>query len=216
MGALTATDNTNFRLQVVVKSNSPSGYVIGTQKSGTGATAAFDGSEHQAGDTIFIVGKYDFTVSPNAATLWINPAVSTLGSGSEPASGFISATTGTDGFTIDRFNLRQNAATGSSSVPAAIQWDELRFGLSWADVTPPVSTAPPSPIELTAFARLPDGAFQFAYSNSDSRTYSVFASTNLVDWRSIGAATQISPGMFQFTDSDATNLVQRFYQLRSQ
>lgn len=195
-----------------VKSNSPSGYVIGTQKSGTGAAPTFDTTEHHAGDTIFVVGKYDFTVVPNAVTLWIDPGSAAFGAVSEPDTGFISATSGTDGFTIDRFNMRQNAITGSSSVPAAIQWDELRFGFSWAVVTP---TAPAWTVKLTDFAKLANGTFQFAYSNSDGRTYSVFASTNLVDWKSIGTATQTSPGWFQFTDLEATNIPHRFYQLRS-
>src|SRR2546421_3653077 len=61
LGALTATDNTSFRLQVVVKSNSPSGYLIGTQKSGAGATTTLDITERQAGETIFLAGRYDFT-----------------------------------------------------------------------------------------------------------------------------------------------------------
>ena len=138
-GSFTATDSTTIRLGVQVKSNSPSGYVLGVQKSGTGATTTFGPTEYHAGDTVFLVGKYDFTVSPNPVTLWINPPASTLGLASEPVGGLL-ATTGTDGFTIDRFNIRQNTA---ASVPAAMQWDELRIGGTWASVTPvPVVTAP--------------------------------------------------------------------------
>src|SRR5205085_1045687 len=121
---------------------SPSGFIFGTQKSGTGATATFDATERHAGDTFFLVGKYDFTAAPNAVALWINPNASSFGAASEPA-GFLAATTGTDGFTIDRFNMRQNVSSGSSSVPASTQWDELRFGFSWADVTP-VAMLPPA------------------------------------------------------------------------
>lgn len=208
-GALAATNNTSFRLQALVKSNSPSGYVIGVQKGGTGSTATFDTTEHHAGDTIFLVGKYDFTVASNSATLWINPNSASLGAPSEPG-GFITATNGPDDFIIDRFNLRQNAATGPSSVPASMQWDELRFGLSWAAVTPPA----PGVVELTTLSKLTNGAFQFAYSNSDGRAYSVLASTNLIDWTAIGAPTQISSGLFQFNDPGATNFPRRFYQLR--
>lgn len=212
-GALCATDNTSFKLGVMIKSNSPSGYVYGVQKSGTGASTTFDTSQHFAGETVFLVGKYDFTVSPNLVSLWINPNPFTFGSASEPA-GFISANTGTDGFVLDRFNMRQNAAAGSSSVPAAMQWDELRFGFSWAEVTP---SAPYSsePAKLSDFVQLANGTFQFAYSNSNGQTYNVFASTNLVDWASLGAATQTSLGVFQFTDLNATNIPYRFYQLRS-
>jgi hypothetical protein len=89
VGALTATDNASFRLAVMVRSNSASGYVIGVQKGGTGATPTFDAVERHAGETIFLVGKYDFGVSPNTASLWINPAASTFGSFSEPEEGFM-------------------------------------------------------------------------------------------------------------------------------
>ena len=143
VGALTANDNSGFRLQIMVKSNSASGYVFGVQKGGSGATATYDTTEYHAGDTVFLVGQYDFTVSPNSVSLWINPSSSTFGY-SPPASGFISANTGPDGYTIDRFNFRQNTA---ASVPAAMQWDELRVSASWSDVTPPF--VPPAP-QITA------------------------------------------------------------------
>ena len=84
-------------------------------------------------------------------------------------------------------------------------------GIMVLRIIPPVAGI----IELTAFARLPGGAFQFAYSNASAQSFTVFASTNLVNWNAIGAATQTSPGWFQFTDSGATNFSHRYYQLRS-
>jgi hypothetical protein len=54
-------------------------------------------------------------------------------------------TSGSDG-SIDRFNIRQNTA---ASVPAAMQWDELRIGTSWASVTPAYVT-PPIGFSITA------------------------------------------------------------------
>jgi hypothetical protein len=188
---------------------SPSAYVIGVQKGGTGATATFDTTERHAGDTVLLVGKYDFTVSPNGVSLWINPASSTFGAASEPSTGFLLQTTGTDGYIIDRFNMRQNTA---ASVPAAMQWDELRVGLSWASVTPPSSEAP---TVLSSPTRLTNGAFQFSYTNSSSQTGTVYASTNLTNWAVTGTATQVSTGLFQFTDPTATNYPRRFYKLRS-
>jgi hypothetical protein len=209
IGALTANDNTTFRLAVMVKSNSPSGYVFGVQKGGTGATTTFDTKEYHAGDTIFLVGRYDFTASPNRVSLWINPSASTFNSSTEPATGAITATTGTDGFIIDRFNMRQNTA---ASVPAEMQWDELRFSAGWAGVTP-IPT--PVVIGLADLRMLPNGAFQFAYTNGSGQSYSVYASTNLVNWSAIGATVQTAPGLYQFTDTTSTNLQRRFYQLRS-
>lgn len=136
VGALTASDNQTFRLQVMIESNSPSSYIFGVQKSGTGATITFDTTNsHSMGETVFLVGEYDFTTSPNTATLWIDPNASTFGTASPPGAGSLVATDGTDGaYVIDRFNMRQNTAT---SVPTAMQWDELRIGASWAAVTPP-------------------------------------------------------------------------------
>jgi hypothetical protein len=209
VGALTATDNTTFRLAVMVKSNSPTGYVFGVQKGGTGATTTFDTTEYHTGDTILLVGKYDFTTSPNRVSLWINPPASTFNSPTEPATGFVTVNTGVDGFIIDRFNMRQNTA---ASVPADMQWDELRVSSGWAGVTPI-----PSPISITLadVRMLGNGAFQFGYTNGSGQSYSVYASTNLVNWWAIGAAVQISPGLYQFTDTTATNSPHRFYQLRS-
>jgi hypothetical protein len=206
VGAFTAPDSTSFRLQVMVQLLSPTTYLIGVEKGGTGATATFDGTPHSVGETVFLVGKYDFTVSSNRVSLWINPDPSAFG-GPEPATGFISATTGPDGFTIDRFNMRQNTA---ASVPAVMQWDELRVGLPWAAVTPP---APPIFVSLSQIQRLANGTFQFAYTNSNGSSASVFASTNLINWVSLGAATQISTDLFQFTDGTATNFPRRYYKV---
>lgn len=203
VGALTASDNASFRVAVMVRSNTPSGYVIGVQKGGTGATATFSPTERPPEDTVFLVGKYDFTVSPNASSLWINPDQTTFGAVSEPA-GSISATTGMDtGLSIDRFNFRQNTA---ASLPAAMQWDELRVGASWASVTPPHRPV------LTDLV-LTNGLFQFAYTNTSAQTYTVFASTNLTDWSPVGTASETSPGVYQF--AAATAAPPQFYQLRS-
>ncbi|PYJ08584.1 MAG: hypothetical protein DME25_01105 [Verrucomicrobia bacterium] len=208
-GALCANDNTSFKLGVMIKSNSPSGYIHGVQKSGTGAVVTWDTTEHHAGETVFLAGKYDFNVSPNAVYLWINPNPSTFASASDPTNGYISASSGTDGFTLDRFNMRQNTAT---SVPAAMQWDELRIGTTWAAVTP---VPPPIEVALASVTKLTNGAFQFSYTNSAGSNVSVYASSNLVNWTSLGAATLVSPGLYQFTDTAATNYPRRFYDLRS-
>jgi hypothetical protein len=208
VGALTATDSASFRLQVMIQLVAPTNYIIGVQKGGTGAATTFDGTLHSAGETVFLVGKYDFTVSPNKVSLWINPNLSSF-AGPEPTTGFVWQTNGPDGYTIDRFNMRQNTA---ASVPAGMQWDELRVGAPWAAVTP---LAPPTYVTLTGMKRVTGGAFQFAYINSGSQTSSVYASTNLIDWTAIGAATQISNGLYRFTDNAATNLPRRFYKVSS-
>ncbi len=205
IGALTATDNQSFRLAVMIKSNSPTGYVLGLQKGGTGAFTTFATNEFHAGDTLFLAGRYDFTVSPNSIALWINPGSTNFGATNAPAT-VLTNNGGTDGFTIDRINLRQNTA---ASVPANVQWDELRSGFTWASVTPP---ALPS---LTSLKHFTNGTFQFTYTNVTALSYSVYASTNLTQWSPIGTASLISNGLYQFADPSASNKPRRFYQLRS-
>jgi hypothetical protein len=99
----------------------------------------------------------------------------------------------------------------NATEPAAMLADELRIGPTWASVTPPPSATLST---LTGLTSLGNGAFQFAYTNNSGQPSSVYASTNLVVWAAIGAATQISPGLFQFTDTNAASYPRRFYQLR--
>ena len=211
VGALTATDNTNFRLAVMAALTTPTNYIFGLQKGGTGVSPVYEFIERQAGETVFLVGKYDFTSSPHRVTLWINPPSSTLGTTSAPTNGFITTTSGSDGaIVIDRFNMRQNTA---ASVPAAMQWDELRFGVTWAEVTPP---GPLTMLILTNVVQRADGAFEFSYDDSSAtQNYSIYASTNMVDWAPIGPATRVGPTRYRFTDTAASSYVERFYQLRA-
>ena len=204
VGAFTAPDNLSFRLSVLVRSNSSNGYLVGLQKSGTG-TSLYEATERHIGDTLFLVGKYDFTTSPNTVSLWVNPSSSTFGVTNDPPTGLI-LTIGTDGYAIDRFNMRQNTA---ASVPASMQWDELRVGTSWAAVAP----VPNQTTVLMDVHASGNGTFQFTYTNNNPQPGYVYASTNLVDWAPVGAATQIAPGRFQFIDG-SSNYTRRFYRLR--
>ncbi|HKI70068.1 MAG TPA: choice-of-anchor Q domain-containing protein, partial [Verrucomicrobiae bacterium] len=62
-------------------------------------------------------------------------------------------------------------------------------------------------------------SFQFAFTNVPDADFTVLASTNLAlpltEWTPIGNAAQNPPGQYQFTDPDATNYPQRFYQVVS-
>jgi N-acetylneuraminic acid mutarotase len=76
----------------------------------------------------------------------------------------------------------------------------------------------PTPPLLTGAKKLNNGSFQFAFTSSVGASFGVFATTNLslplTNWTALGAATEISPGQFQFTDPQATNNPWRFYNVR--
>ena len=71
-------------------------------------------------------------------------------------------------------------------------------------------------IILTNLTQLPSGKFQFGFLYAHGSTNTVFATTNagmpFASWLSLGTATEISNGVFQFTDP-TTNLKQRYYRV---
>jgi len=86
---------------------------------------------------------------------------------------------------------------------------------SIVNITVPV----PSPPTITDAKKLTNGSFQFRFTNSVGAVFGALASTNLSlqpsNWTALSGVTEISPGRFQFTDSQATNGPQRFYRVRA-
>jgi hypothetical protein len=65
---------------------------------------------------------------------------------------------------------------------------------------------------------LGNGMFQLSFSNNTAgATFTVLSTTDpslsLTNWTVVGPATNTAPGLFQFTDTEATN-AQRFYIIR--
>jgi hypothetical protein len=56
---------------------------------------------------------------------------------------------------------------------------------------------------------------ELTFSGSTNTGYSVWASTNLLNWEWDGMAAQINPGQYQFFDPAATNLPHCFYRISS-
>jgi hypothetical protein len=67
--------------------------------------------------------------------------------------------------------------------------------------------------------RLTSGAFQFSFTNTPGAGFTALTTTNLSlplsNWSVIGSVPEISSGVFQITDLQATNNPQRFYRVRS-
>jgi len=69
---------------------------------------------------------------------------------------------------------------------------------------------PPPVIDPTSLARLGDGRFSFRFTAPEASQATVSASSNLIDWQSLGSVP-VSGGSAQFTDPAAPARSLRFY-----
>ncbi len=128
-GATGAVTNTSLGGRLYIKSvNTAANYrlMITNNSSGTVTQTEF-ATDLNFGSTYLVVVKYDKGVTPNTASLWVNP--SSLGS-SEP-TGSVSNSSGTGVMTtFASICLRNSSGTPKADI------DEIRVGTTWASVTP--------------------------------------------------------------------------------
>jgi hypothetical protein len=115
------------------------GYDIGLNPRTTAANTVWSASPTVIDTTVFIVVSYQMVAGSNndSVKMWINPAASSFG-GTEPTYTLTATNTITDLANVNRILIRQDNATNTPF----IQMDELRIGLTWADVTPPGISVP--------------------------------------------------------------------------
>jgi hypothetical protein len=81
------------------------------------------------------------------------------------------------------------------------------------------AAAVPIPPLLTGPTRLPGGAFQFNFRNTPGLSFSVLCTTNptvpLLNWSTLGAAAEITPGHYRFADSRLAQNPAQFYRVQS-
>ena len=134
-GSQNTTPNTVVS-RVVTRSAGAGLFNIGLDKaSGTASSFVWDSGSYTSSDTIFLVGSYTFntgTTTDDISQLWVNPSSATFGAGSAPG-GSLSSIAGTDIARVASFVLYDRSVNEPGGVI-----DDLRFGLSWADVTPAV------------------------------------------------------------------------------
>jgi len=74
-------------------------------------------------------------------------------------------------------------------------------------------------ITLTNLGILPGGAFQFSLTNIPGALLNVFGTANLTapftNWTWLGEVPEVSPGRFQFTDTQGAGNAERFYRVIS-
>lgn len=76
----------------------------------------------------------------------------------------------------------------------------------------------PAHCVMIAVSSQPDGSFKAQFTGSVSGlAYTVEASTNLSSWTTIGSPTGTPPGsgLYEFIDSDASSMSNRFYRIRT-
>jgi hypothetical protein len=75
------------------------------------------------------------------------------------------------------------------------------------------------PISLVYPQKLPGGAFQFTFTGVPNGTNTMLATTDvalpLSNWTKLGVVPEFAPGLFLFSDPQATNHSQRIYHVRS-
>jgi hypothetical protein len=157
--------------------------------------------------------------SPTNGTSFTAPATITIQAAASDSDGSVTNVQFFDGKTFlgnvssSPYSLSVSLVAGSHAL-TAIASDNL--GATTA--TSPVTVTGLTVIVISGATNLPDGTFQFAFSNTPGASFSVLTSTNLAtpvdEWTTAGTATETSPGSYQFTD-ETPSMPQRFYRVRS-
>jgi len=106
-------------------------------------------------------------------------------------------------------------ATGNPYATFNFMVDDGVYSSALATVT--VNIGLPDAPQFTGYLWNPGtsgaGSFELDFSGDTNATYSVWATTNLLDWVNLGTATEFPPGQYQFIDTSVTNSPQQFYRL---
>lgn len=135
---------------VMARNDGGTGFNLGIDGGGKGLTAAtiqWDGVSHAAGETLFIVGSYDFgaTTTTGFGELWINPSSDNFGAASAPTANLTSSGNNSSLARVASLILLQDPAGATGEI------DDLRIDTSWAGVTP-VAVPEPSPFTFCLLA----------------------------------------------------------------
>jgi exonuclease III len=172
--------------------------------AGISGTPAYGTEVLELNKTHLVVIKYTFA-SNDIAEIFVNPVVG----GTEPATKYITATTGTDPLNIGTVALRQGTA---SSAPA-LTIDAIKVGTTWASVTPETVVDATAPTLATSAPFNPaDNATGIATDASLRVTFNeavklgtsgTFTLNNLTDVSSSALTPTVSGSSISFTSATA-------------
>ena len=192
----------------------------GAGTNNTGATPHFGQCvvPSNATNVIAIAAGYYHSIAMRADGTILSWGAGTTNTGTFPnfGQGIIPAGLPVISSGVTASGFVNNNLTGDYSILYTLTNAFLGVGTASRTVT--ITAPPPSPA-LSSFVMLPGGLFRFNFTNSTPINFTVLASTNVTlpasNWSVLGIATIISSGVYQFTDSQATNFTRRFYQVRS-
>ncbi len=185
---------------------SGAGYQMAIRKSGAATTYA--PTVLALNTTDFIVVKYVFGAGTgdDVVSLYINPTPGAA----EPASPDATLTGGTDAADLQNVYLKSSSGYGTWN------FDTLRVGPGWTDVTPSSTTPPPSTQPcITQILREAGGLVLSGTNGTPSAAYQVIGSTSLAvprgQWSAVADNTFDSNGNFVCTNPVYPSDSQRFY-----
>ncbi len=156
------------------------------------------------GTNYTLVSRYN--INTCQATLWINPAdESDL---VRRADDF----TDVGQISMAHFGFAQTPAfqPGLVNLIGTLTVDDLRIGRTFAEVLPLV--------KFTSISNAPNGTVALRASGQATTNYLLQASINLAttNWVNLGTTNAGNNGLFQLSDTNATNFPRRFYRLLRQ
>lgn len=129
---------TNFGATLWIKRIDANTYNIGINSRTTAANTVYASTILNTNQTYLIVLSYTLNpaASDDVVKLWVNP--SGLGDATPPAeNATMTNTGGTDLASVSKILIRQGSATDTPE----LQFDEIRVGTTWAEVTPPATAS---------------------------------------------------------------------------
>ena len=134
--ATTSITQAGARLQIRKDAADGTKFNLGVRSDVSASTGtsviAWDTAQHAVGETVFVVGEYEFnqaSSTDDVSRMWINPDPSDLGAASAPATTLTSTGGDVNQLQIQSFFLRSLSGGGTTTM------DELRIDNSWAGVT---------------------------------------------------------------------------------
>jgi hypothetical protein len=136
-GTGTSIASAGAALMIHLDPTNANAYNLGVAVSTANADRIFESTQRSAGQTLFVVGAYQFNAGADndVSFLWVNPDASTYGAAAAPAplvtsDAAVIAGTTTESASLASFFLRNNSVE-----PQQIQIDDVRVDTTWAGIT---------------------------------------------------------------------------------